>query len=209
MTEKRTRTDWDAVHRDYRTGKFTEHELATKYGVSRSAVNKQIRTKGWTKDLQKEIKQATNAKLVAELVANEVAEGGKKVADVVLAAAEINKQVILGHRADIAATRDVAAELLKELSDARLLAQEQELLAQILAGGGEVDQDKVDRARQTVRKALDFSNRIQSVKALAETFTKLQSLERTAFNLDDEQAKKNDGLTIEDFIEAASALTKS
>jgi predicted transcriptional regulator len=209
MTNQRKRTDWDAVHRDFRTGQFTEHELADKYGVSRSAVNKQARTKGWTKDLQVEIKQATNAKLVADMVAAEVAEGGKKVADVVLAAAEVNKQVILGHRSDIAATREVAASLLQELSDARLLASEQELLAEILAGGEDADKDKVDRARQVVKKALDFGNRIQSVKSLAETFTKLQAMERTAFNLDEEGSGKGDELTIEDFIEAASARAKS
>jgi uncharacterized protein YjcR len=198
MTVTRKRTDWDAVHRDYRTGQFTEHELAEKYDISRSAVNKQARTKGWTKDLQQEIRQATNAKLVADLVAKEVADGGKKVADVVLAAAEINKQVILGHRSDIAATRDVAADLLGELKNARLLAEEQELLAEILAGGEDADEDKVFKARQVVKKALEFGNRINGVKALAETFTKLQSLERTAFGLD--SGEENKGSTYEDLL---------
>ena len=112
---KRRKVDWEAVERDYRTGKFTETELATKYGATRSAVNKQARTKGWQKDLRDEIKQATNARLVADLVAKEVAEGGKKVAETVLAAAEVNVQVILGHRSDIKAARDLAADLMQEL----------------------------------------------------------------------------------------------
>ena len=191
-TTKRRKVDWEAVERDYRTGKLTETELATKYGATRSAVNKQARTKGWQKDLRDEIKQATNARLVADLVAKEVAEGSKKVADTVLAAAEVNVQVILGHRSDIKAARDLAADLMQELAQSQLLAQDQEALVVILAGD---TPDVQDRARMAVRKAMDIHNRINSVKSLAETFTKLQTLERKAFDLDNAPPPAGDPLT--------------
>ena len=90
----------------YRTGKFTEHELAAKYSVSRSAVNKQISKNGWTKDLQGEIRQATNARLVQLLVAEEVAKSGMEVANVVIATANENTRVILSHRARLARLND-------------------------------------------------------------------------------------------------------
>jgi hypothetical protein len=38
---KRRKTDWAAVERDFRTGKWTSQELGDKYGVSRQAVDKQ------------------------------------------------------------------------------------------------------------------------------------------------------------------------
>ncbi|MCK9214157.1 MAG: hypothetical protein WBI05_11050 [Rhodoferax sp.] len=50
----------------------------------------------------------------------------------------------------------------------------------------------VKEAQQVVRKALDFSSRVASVKSLAETFTKLQAAERVAFSLDDDPADKVD-----------------
>lgn len=189
--ERRNRVDWEAVERDYRTGKFTETELADKHGASRSAVNKHALKYGWVKDLRTEIHQATNAKLVAEMVAKEVAEGGRKVADTVLAAAEINTRVILGHRTDIQATRDVAAGMLHELSTASLLAEDMEILSQVLAGSGAEPVDEA-RARVAVQKALSITTRIQGVKALADTFDKLQLAERRAFSLDDKGAKDPD-----------------
>lgn len=107
---KRRNTDWDAVHRDYRTGKFTIRELAAKYGVSHQAVAKQAKSGNWQKDLTQEIKDATNALVVRDLVNQEVAKSGQEVANTVLAAAEINAQVIMGHRKELATARATLEE---------------------------------------------------------------------------------------------------
>lgn len=182
--KKRRDTDWAAVERDYRTGKFTLRELSKKYGPSHQAIGTQAKKREWTQDLGAAIKQATNAKLVAELVDKEVAAGGQEVAKTVLAAAELNKQVILQHRGDIKDAREVAAELLQELKEARLLAEHKELLAEILAGPGAEPKDQ-NEARKAVARALGLGSRVGSLKALAEAFTKLQTAERQAFGLDD------------------------
>jgi hypothetical protein len=181
--KKRRDTDWDAVERDYRTGKFTLRELSEKYGPSHQAIGNQSKKRGWTQDLGVAIKQATNAKLVAELVDKEIANGGQKVANTVLAAAELNKQVILQHRGDIKSAREVAADLLQELKDARLLSEHKELLAKILAGP-DADAKSQNEARKAVARALDLGSRVFSLKALTEAFTKLQTAERQAFGLD-------------------------
>lgn len=176
------RTDWEAVERDFRTGNFTQRELAEKYGVSHAAVGKQARENGWQKDLGEEIRRATNSRLVQELVSSEVAKGCQAVANTVLIAAEVNTQVILGHRRDVAATRQVAADLLEELSRAALLAEDQEILAQVLAGSGAQPADE-SRARMAVQRALSLPSRVGSVKQLADTFDKLQLAERRAFGI--------------------------
>jgi predicted DNA-binding protein YlxM (UPF0122 family) len=197
---KRLNTDWEAVERDYRTDKYTLRELAEKYKISHQAIAKMAKKYAWIKDLAKAIKQATNAKLVQDLVDNEVAKGGQEVANTVLAAAELNKQVILKHRQDIEATRKVAAELLQELQETKLLAEEKELLTQILAGSGASPSDE-SQARMLVKRALDVGSRVSSVKTLAETFTKLQTSERIAFSLDSE-GKKQDEEISDDAIDA-------
>jgi hypothetical protein len=182
VVPKKTRVDWDAVERDYRTAKFTLRELAAKFGVSHQAIAARAKKRAWTQDLSLAIKQATNALLVDELVAKEIDKNGQAVANTVLVAAETNKQVILGHRQELQASRSVASKLLQELSQAALLAEESELLAQILAGSGAEQADEA-RARAVVTKALGLRGRIDGVKSLIDAFTKLQASERVAFGL--------------------------
>jgi len=194
---KRARPDLEAVERDYRTGNYTDGELAAKYGLSRESIvraRKRAQAKdpsAWAKDLGPQVRAATNALLMKEMVADKITEGHISVTGTVLVTAEVNKQVILGHRKDITNTRNVAAALLGELADSSLLAQHKELLAEILAGDGAEPID-VARAQATVRKALDVGARVASVKALAETFTKLQAMERQAFNLDAPEKEQDD-----------------
>jgi len=180
---KRRSVDWDAVERDFRTGKFTLRELGGKHGVSHAAIGKRSRDRQWPQDLSEQIRQATNAKLTAELVSMETEKSFQAVSTTVQAAAELNKQVILGHRTDILATRNVAADLLQELASAALLAENQELLEKIVAGEGATPQQEA-QARSIVVKALSVNTRISSIKALAETFSKLQESERKAFSID-------------------------
>lgn len=155
---KRAPVDWEAVERDYRTAKFTQRELATKYGVTHAAVQKQIKARGWTKDLALQIKQATHARLVAELVDNEVAKGSQAVADTVLAAAEANTQIVLKHRRWLATLT----------KDAQFLRQR---VIELAAG---VDDLK------------DVTTAIGAVESLARTTKTLIDKERQAFALDSE-----------------------
>lgn len=91
--------DWDAVERDYRTDKFTLRELGEKYGCSHAAIAKKAKKLDWQKDLTKAIRDATNARMVQAVVNQEVAKGKQAVANVVLAAAEVNVRVLTRHKA--------------------------------------------------------------------------------------------------------------
>lgn len=177
--------DWEAIKRDFATGKFTFRELAEKYkefrGTSKSAIEARSKKEGWTQDLRDVVRQATDAALIRETVAK-AAQG--EATNAVLAAAEVNKQVILQHRQDLNEARSVAAALLAELRESTLLAGEKELLAQVMAGSGADPKDEAE-ARRVVSKALQLGGRISSVKALAEALTKLQAAERLAFGIDD------------------------
>jgi len=185
----RRRVDWDAVERDYRTGKFTLRELATKHGPSYAEISRKAKKYAWTKDLREVIKQATNAALLQETVT----KAQKDVTETVAVAAEVNKQVILGHRTDAKDVRATAIDLLTELGSIKMLAEEQELLAEILAGEDAQPVD-VAKARATVRKALDVHARINSIKTLAEAFTKVHAMERQANDLDNAPPQQDDAL---------------
>lgn len=192
-TKKRTPLDWDAIERDWRTGKFTLRELGDKHGTDPATiVRKQKRDRAkdasrWQKDLTEVVRQATNAKLINELVNKEVNEGQQRVTDVVLAAAELNSSVILRHRADIAQLRNIAVGMAGELAVIAEAREEIARLNDILLS--DASPAEIEGARRALDDLLKLHNRIGSVQKLADTHTKLQALERKAFGLDDEGSK--------------------
>lgn len=166
----RRRADWEAIERDYRTGQFSDQELADKHGnvVSRQAISKRAKVQGWQKDLSREVRQATKAKLIAEQVAEQVAgevadrvaKSGNATVQAVLAAAETNKQVILGHRRDIAKVRDITMTLVAALETAA--------------------------AETDGAKRLPLGELVLTAQRAGQSVARLQQLERVAFGLDEE-----------------------
>ena len=170
------RADWDAVERDYRTGKYSLRELQARHGADHSLILRKARKEGWTQDLSIAIKQATNAKLVAALVNTEVNESHQKVTAVVFAAASENTRVILSHRTRLASLSDAV-----ETAKAKLL-----LLGDTVAD---------------IREAATF---VQAVGNLATATKTLIEQERKAFGLDDGLPERPADKWIE-FIEDLSA----
>jgi hypothetical protein len=186
---KGKRTDYEAMERDYRTGSFTDQELATKYGKSRQAVTKMAGAKGWKKDLTKAVREATRASLIADeatkKVAEQVAKGVMATVDTVQAAAETNKQVILGHRRDIAQARTLLNSMLSELQQVSLNPTKLHDLLEVLTGGDEMTAHQVAEARDALTDLQRLPSRILSVQRVAQAMTRLQMLERKAFGLDE------------------------
>lgn len=166
---RRRRADWEAIERDYRTGQFSDQELADKHGnvVSRQAISKRAKVQDWKKDLSREVRQATKAKLIAEQVAQEVAgevaervaKSGNATVRAVLAAAETNKQVILGHRRDIAKVHGLTMTLVGSLESAV---------------------NEKDEA-----KRLPVGDLVLSAQRVGQALARLQQMERVAFGLDE------------------------
>lgn len=180
-TKKTKRHDWEAIERDYRTGKFSLRELEAKHGAAASEISRRARRPGkeWTKDLAEAVKQATDAALIRELTT----EAQENTTAVVLAVAEVNKQVILRHRSDIAQARSVTVALLNEI---RSSTEEPEQLRALFEKVTE-DMDQVGRSllAQRFGDLMKVHSRVSSMHKLADTLAKLQVLERRAFGLDD------------------------
>lgn len=159
MTLKKTkaRIDWDAVERDYRTGKHSLRELGAKHGADHGLISRKSRKEGWTQDLSTAIRQATSARLAESLLNAEVNESHRKVNAVVTASADVNARIILGHRTrltDLAGAVDHAKAKLLELGD----------------------------SVADIREAATF---VQAVGNLANATKTLLEQERKAHNLDD------------------------
>jgi len=159
---KRRKTDWAAVERDFRTGKWTSQELGDKYGVSRQAVDKQRKAGDWKQDLTEQIKLQTNALLTQRLVDDKVAKSSISVANSIEVAAEANAQILFKQQKR-------AAELQDALETAKFKVME-------LA-------DTVSDIREVTALTTALNNLANATKTLNEQ-------ERKAHNMDSEESKK-------------------
>ena len=183
----RRRVDWDAVDRDYRAGNLTVRELATKHGTNHATIVRRAKRLGLTRDLSEAVREATNARLIAETITREVTSAVTKshqeVTNTVMAAAEVNARVVMGHRQELSQARALANALLAELQQVALTSDDQEVLAEILAGEDAKPAD-LAKARNAVARVLGLGGRVTSIRALGETFVRLQAAERAAYGIE-------------------------
>ena len=177
------RADWEAIERDFRTGKFTLRELEAQHGVSYAQISRKATEHKWTKDLREVIKHATDAALLRETVTN----AQKDVTETVLVAAEVNKQVILAHRKGLQELTSVKRTLLDQIQQAAALLPD---LAEVIEMVRKPDDNGIDRANDALRKAMSRSALVDDLKKLADVDEKVRKGEREAFDLDLDPAKQ-------------------
>lgn len=200
----RSRIDWPAVKRDWRTSRFTQVELAKKHGIDPATLNRQIKKdkkadpSDWAQDLTKAVKDATDARLMAEMVKAEVKEGQDQVKDAVKIAAEVNTQIILAHRNRAKAAVDVAMRMLGELDFATMQTDKIEAAFDKITE--ELSGPSKNLAVQQFRDFMRLHARVGSVHKLMDALAKAQVLERQAFGLDEKA--KPPGAEFEDLSDA-------
>lgn len=163
---------------------MTLRELGEKHGVSHQAIAKRAKNEGWTQDLGEQIRHATNAKLVANLVDSEVAKSGQAVANVVLAAAEVNTQVIMSHRKGLNRITRIKEHLLDQIEQAALNLPD---LAEAIELVRNPDENGQDKANDALRKAMSRTSLVDDLKKLAEVDEKVRKGEREAFSIENGQ----------------------
>lgn len=172
---------WDTIRKEYRTGTYSDSELARRHGCSRRAIQKRVEREGWTKDLSEAVKQSLRAKLVKEdaKVASQVAGRNANNEDEsdIDRAAETRLAVVQLHRKDINSLRELEAKLIDEIfnNPTKLyLAQYQGTIIQKTVG-------------------LTAAEKAMAANNLANVQHKRIALERQAFNLNDTGDGGSDG----------------
>lgn len=201
VVPKKARIDWDAVERDYRTDKFTLRELAEKHGVTHTTISRRAEKLGWSKDLTEAIRQATNSKLVQQSVQQQCTSAHQSATETVLAAAEINTQVILKHRTGLSRITAIKEKLLNQIEQA---VDNMDDLDEIIEMVRREDDRGVDKANDALRKAMGRSALVDDLKKLAEVNEKVRKGEREAFNIGD-APPENPGDGLSDFLAELSA----
>ena len=199
--KQRRKVDWEAVERDYRTSQLTLRELGEKHGCAHPAIARKAKAEGWQRDLTDAVKQATSSKLIQAAVTSAVTNKHQAVTNAVLVAAEVNTQVILGHRKGLNRITRIKEALLDQIEQAAQLMPE---LADVIEMVRQPDDNGVDKANDALRKAMSRSGLVDDLKKLAEIDERVRKGEREAFNIggatEDEQNRKTKRVLL-DFID--------
>jgi hypothetical protein len=194
----RSNADWEKIEAEYRAGVLTVRSIATEHGISHTAIQKRAKRDGWTRDLKAKIKAQADALVASREVASEVAkhDPARAATDraIIDANAEVIAQVRLGHRKDIARARRLAMGLLVELEVAGTLTGEIERVVAAIMADTQDTGGNAERAAERLKaldKLLELPTRTGAMKALAETMSKLVTMEREAYDLDNAGDKDN------------------
>lgn len=186
---KRPKYDWEKIEREFRAGQLSIREIGAQYGPSDTAIRKRAKAEGWSRDLSDEVRQRTKAKLVRGEVRTE--SGGSQFSDEEIAeqAAERAVEVVQLHRRDIKAGRETVRTMLDELTSACV---NQDVLEEVLQQQLD-EEDASPQRRLAVERMMSLQGRAQTAQSLTNSLKTLITLERQAFNIDD-QPKEQDSL---------------
>lgn len=181
-------TDWEEVERLYRADLRTNAQLAQQFGVHVSTVARRAKKHAWKKDLKHRIKERANA-LVQERAVKALASDDQTIEE----NAQLTANVRLAHRQDIGDARSIAMTLLDDLKSQIGTDNRQRLEDLFIAA---LKANAIDEsALEAYERVTSLSNHVRVMKDLADTMTKLVTLERQAYGLDDVDSSPVDALT--------------
>jgi len=164
--------DWVEIEKEYRAGQLSNVEIGKQFGVSEGAIRKKAKKNGWEKDLSNAVRSRVREKLVRATVRTTSAEL-QTDQEIINSASERGVAVITLHRTDINRVREMEQTLLAELSD----ADNQPTKIHVCQFQGKVIKTVIP---------ISVTERAAALNSLANVQNKRISLERIAWNLDEE-----------------------
>lgn len=194
MGEKRTTADWERIEAEYRAGTRTLREIAAEHGITEGAIRKRAKRDDWQKDLAAKVRVKAAELVRKEAVRNEVRKKGQTPTEkqVIELEANVQARIQITHRTNIARGRELTMALLAELEAQTNQGADLEKLGELMAAP---DDKGVDKLNELYHKVISLGSRTGTMKALAESMSKLISLEREAFGIEfkpDDPAKVAD-----------------
>ena len=187
---------WEMIERHYRSGILSVRTIASQFGITEGAIRKKVKAEGWQRDLADKVREAAKEKLVRSDGTQSGTHSNAKDKEIIENASEVVAAVGRNHRKTIGKGRELVEGLIAELHDASVnRAEIQEAIME------ETEDDKDYKCRNRLLKAVSLPVRSGVMLNLSAAIKNLITLERTAFNMD-EQAKAGE-TTFEQHIFAA------
>ena len=187
MAAPRKDLDWEAIERDYCSGQFTTRQIADTHKTSHVTISTKAKKLGWVKNLAAKIHATAKEKLNKSLLTEKLSSN-KKLADLQIVEAGSNAvtELILSHRKDIRRSRALSKLMLEEMEAQCENPADFQKLGELLKSNNTAEINKL------YQRVISLPGRIDGAKKLAETLKLLVSMEREAFNVDDEQPANTD-----------------
>ena len=180
--------DWEEIERLYRADLRTNAQLARDFDIHATTITRRVKKYGWKRDLKNRIKERANA-LVQERAVKKLESDDQTIEE----NAQLTANVRLSHRADINAARSLSMLLLDDLK-AQIGADNRARLEDLFIAA--LKANAIDEsALEAYERVTSVSSHIKSMKEWSEVATKLITLERQAYGLDDVDSSPVDALT--------------
>ena len=180
--------DWEEVERLYRADLRTNAQLARDFGIHATTITRRAKKHAWKRDLKHRIKERANA-LVQQRAVKALASDDQTIEE----NAQLTANVRLSHRQDIGDARSIAMTLLDDLK-AQIGTDNRARLEDLFIAA--LKANAIDEsALEAYERVTSLSNHVRVMKDLADTMTKLVTLERQAYGLDDVDSSPVDALT--------------
>lgn len=119
---ERKQVDWESVERDYSAGLLSLREIAEKYGVSKSLVERKKNSENWARDLTAKIQSKADSIIASSGVDSKGVDSGvdnKKTSEkeVIEANAQAIVSIKLKHRTSIGRLNGIVDSLFEEIED--------------------------------------------------------------------------------------------
>ena len=190
---KKSQCDWEEIERLYRADLRTNAQLAKEFGVHATTIARRAKKHGWKRDLKSRIKERANQivqeRAVQSLASDQIARDDMTIEE----NAQLTANVRLSHRQDIGDARSIAMTLLDDLK-AQIGTDNRARLEDLFIAA--LKANAIDEsALEAYERVTSLSNHVRVMKDLADTMTKLVTLERQAYGLDDVDSSPVDALT--------------
>lgn len=197
-----TQIDWERVEADYRAGLMSIREIARRANCSHTAVALRAEQGGWTRDLKAKIHAKAEAQLAKSVLSKNLATGKPETEKAIIAAnANVVAAVHIAHRAGTTEVRELVLALVAE---AKAAIHAPEVFAQvydILASGDDPERAKL---RELADLITSLPARAKVMKDLLECLSRVVTIERLAYGLDDKQKSAEDADSFETLRDLAA-----
>lgn len=189
----RVKVNWESVELAYRANVKTVAQIAKEFGIKDSTLRSRAKRNGWSRDLGKRIRLEADKIVNANAVKREVGRLENMDNTTVEENAKLTASIRISHREDIGTARQLSMMLFDDLK-AQIGADNRARLEDLFIAA--LQAEVVDASQlEAYERVTSLSNHVRIMKELADTMTKLVTLERQAYGLDDVDSSPVDALT--------------
>lgn len=190
---KKVKADWESIEQAYRANVKSVAKIAEEFNVKDSTLRSRAKRNNWSRDLGKLIRLEADRIVSADAVKREVGRLESMDKATVAENAKLTASVRISHRKDIGIARQLSMMLLEDLK-AQIGTDNRARLEDLFIAA--LQAEVVDASQlEAYERVTSLSNHVRVMKDLADTMTKLVTLERQAYGLDDVDSSPVDALT--------------